>query len=50
MTQNNLPPASGMTPAAVAAPRRAVLGKVALVLTFVPWAAMLTLALVIHPT
>ena len=50
MTQNSIPPASEAPPVAAPARRRAVLGKVALILTFAPWAAMLALALVIHPT
>jgi len=50
MTQNSIPPASEAPPAAAPARRRAVFGKIALILTFAPWAAMLALALVIHPT
>lgn len=50
MTQNTLPPVGETPPPAAPVRRRAILGKIALVLIFVPWATMLTLALVIHPT
>ncbi len=50
MTQNSTPPASEAPPAVAPARGRAVLGKIALILTFVPPATMLTLTLLIHPT
>ena len=48
MTQNSIPPASEAPPAAAPARRRAVLGKIALVLALAPW-AWAGLVLLIRP-
>ncbi|MBE3069212.1 MAG: hypothetical protein IMZ66_03145 [Planctomycetes bacterium] len=48
MTQNSLPPASGIPPAAAPARQRTILGKIALALALVPW-AYLGLVLLLQP-